>query len=241
MKKLIALLLIAIPVLSVCTAEVTEDENEAHEQGIETMEEIEVKDEEILNFDENVYFQDHNSDYIEIEGADIETHEFLDDFFSKDASNAYCGYTLIEGVDVENFAILTKGYATDSETVYYRGPTPLVEDGCFVADLDPETFVVFEEGFVGDAGQVFHPLVFTNEKFSIDPATFEIIGEGWYVKDTYGVYFLSWQDDRFQITEADLASFEVMDLVEEASGGIYAQDNNFCYLFGKVTECPVTD
>ncbi|MBD3248187.1 hypothetical protein GF382_02765 [Candidatus Falkowbacteria bacterium] len=119
----------------------------------------------------------------EVEEADIDTFEAIDDHYAKDVARVYFRNFPIEDAHVESFQVIDEKYAKDALAVYcsdisvYKKP---------IKGADPKTFEKVGGNFYKDKENVYEDC-HVSEIPNLDPETFEIVDEN-MVKDKNGEY-----------------------------------------------------
>lgn len=160
-----------------------------------------------------------------VEEADPESFEIMDRYYGRDRKAAYYRGNRIEGSDGPSFQLLDFPYSRDKNHIYYywaeMSDSPDDFRILFKVRLNKQSII-----FSSDGAFVYK----TNEKFfpdSVDPATFERIGETNYFRDKINVYTF-WGI----VSEADSASFKVI----ERFKGKFASDRANTYYQGELVD-----
>ncbi len=119
----------------------------------------------------------------EVEGADLETFEALDNNYAKDANNAYFRNFPIEEARADTFEVVDELWSKDDENVFCSRLSVYKK---IVENADPQTFEKVGSGYYKDKDNVFKDC-HISEIPNLDPQTFEIVDEE-TVKDKNGIY-----------------------------------------------------
>lgn len=175
--------------------------------------------------------------YKEIENADPDTFEVLNEFISKDKNNIFLFLNILNGVDHDTFSVYgSSNYAKDKDHIYFinwkslSNPVNIIEG----ADRDSFEFVYKEEAetrsYAKDKNKVFQ-----DEKVlsGVSSDEFEVI-EGLYLKDKNAVYGGSL---RHKLKGADPKTFRLIEYKVDSSDKIfkssYAKDKNNIYCYNR--------
>lgn len=119
----------------------------------------------------------------EVEGADPETFQALDNDYAKDANNVYFRNFPIEEAKSDTFEVVDELWSKDDENVFCSRVSVHKK---IVESADPETFEAVGSGYYKDKDNVFKDC-HISEIPNLDPQTFEIVDEN-TVKDKNGTY-----------------------------------------------------